>query len=69
MLVNSRPDLMMPYFHHKKYPTFGKHSITQFEVMNAGVHCNDSLADNFVTMCLFKVETFFFINMVSDDLE
>ena len=43
-----------------KHPTLGKHSVTKYEVTNAGVHCTDGLAGNFVTECLFKVETFFF---------
>ena len=39
-LAHFRADLMMPYYFHKN-PNFGKHSVTIFEVPNAGVHCMD----------------------------
>ena len=41
----------------KNNPMLGKHSVTKFEIPNAGVHCTDSLTGYFVTECLFIEET------------
>ena len=53
--------IMISYCFHENNPTLGKHSVTKFEVLNAGVHCTDGLNGNFCRrLYMFYMRRFFF---------
>ena len=47
----------MTYYFHKK-ALFGIHSVTEFEVLYAGVHCSDGLTGNFCFIEFVKSKHF-----------